>query len=527
MKDILVKIQSTLPQAQKKVAQKLSRDEFIAIMQGITAFTSSIAGKSPSGFIDGALNLASYKINKPCRAFLESCLGSIKKWMAFGEKYKPLEDSSDLNFDNVKVDSVPDIMKTNLELNKGQLAVDLVCLIDENSKPSFTKQLEAEIESYFIVGSSRIDMIGKCMDIDNEIGGYNFDIPVLKDTARAVNEVKNSEEGSLSNTLKQTFTDNLLSTYRGLEQLFMEKLYELQKALAFRTLWNLDDTLNSFRRIASESALGIGRLNGIVELTEVFQRIKNIKSKAVACFTTNPYTTDVKKWTFDNTKNKEMFEKLATGTTTFSIDIRRSCKKCFNIRLLKLYIELYGTEEQPTKVPREIHLQIRRLSSSYFRTSDSTFKSYRQPLVGYRSLRFDRFTISGEAKCGKEQGKSTGYCVKEQDPRWISMCNNPLNKEGGLRADSLLGSLECRSPFGSYELKIPKDDDMICEEDNGITNTNCKDLDLSKFTSMNVWMTVFYWSGQYPKGPTDPICRGAIKRGKTAIKPHLLSKAKK
>ena len=59
------------------------------------------------------------------------------------------------------------------------------------------------------------------------------------------------------------------------------------------------------------------------------------------------------------------------------------------------------------------------------------------------------------------------------------MCNNPLNKEGDLQADSLLGSLECRSPFGSYELKIPKDDDMICEEDNGITNINCKDLDVS------------------------------------------------
>ena len=36
-------------------------------------------------------------------------------------------------------------------------------------------------------------MIAKCMDIDNEIGGYNFDIPVLKDTARAVSEAKDSE----------------------------------------------------------------------------------------------------------------------------------------------------------------------------------------------------------------------------------------------------------------------------------------------------------------------------------------------
>lgn len=102
----------------------------------------------------------------------------------------------------------------------------------------------------------------------------------------------------------------------------MKKLYELQKALAFRTLWRLDDTLNSFRRIASESALGIGRLNGIVELTEVFQRMKTIKSKAVACFTTNPYTTDVKKWTFDNTKNKAvslvcLFVRSFISGTTF------------------------------------------------------------------------------------------------------------------------------------------------------------------------------------------------------------------
>ena len=68
-----------------------------------------------------------------------------------------------------------------------------MCLLDEHSKPSLTADLEAEIESYFIVGSSRIDMIAKCMDIDNEIGGYNFDIPVLKDTARAVSEVKDSQ----------------------------------------------------------------------------------------------------------------------------------------------------------------------------------------------------------------------------------------------------------------------------------------------------------------------------------------------
>ena len=65
-----------------------------------------------------------------------------------------------------------------------------MCLLDEHSKPSLTADLKAEIESYFLVGSSRIDMIAKCVDIDNEIGGYNFDIPVLKDTVRAVSAIR-------------------------------------------------------------------------------------------------------------------------------------------------------------------------------------------------------------------------------------------------------------------------------------------------------------------------------------------------
>ena len=86
--------------------------------------------------------------------------------------------------------------------------------------------------------------------------------------------------------------------------MFMEKLYGLYKALGFRTLWVLDDVMRSFRRIASESAYGVGRLNGAVQLTDVFQNMKDIKSKAVTCFSINPYSTDIQKWSFDKTNNK-------------------------------------------------------------------------------------------------------------------------------------------------------------------------------------------------------------------------------
>ena len=84
----------------------------------------------------------------------------------------------------------------------------------------------------------------------------------------------------------------------------MEMLYAFNKALGFRTLWTLHDVMKSFQTIASESSLETGRLNGAVTLATVFENIRGIKFKAVTCFTTNPYSTDIKKWTFDKKKNK-------------------------------------------------------------------------------------------------------------------------------------------------------------------------------------------------------------------------------
>ena len=41
-----------------------------------------------------------------------------------------------------------------------------------------------------------------------------------------------------------------------------------------------------------------------------------------------------------------------------------------------------------------------------------------------------------------------------------------------------MGMGECKSPFGIYELKIPVDENLECD-DSIITNTNYKDLDVS------------------------------------------------
>ena len=86
----------------------------------------------------------------------------------------------------------------------------------------------------------------------------------------------------------------------------MIEIQKLQRALAFRTLWKLDDLMASFRRIASESALGIGRLNGVLQLTKEVQKVNEVKKRAVLCFSNNKYTTSFQKWSFNNVTDKQV-----------------------------------------------------------------------------------------------------------------------------------------------------------------------------------------------------------------------------
>ena len=84
------------------------------------------------------------------------------------------------------------LLKANLEINKEEFAADLVCLLEEGT-PRNVAQLKAEIESYFVLGAARIDMIAKVMDLDNSIGGHNFYIPLLHQTEMAIAEFSQTE----------------------------------------------------------------------------------------------------------------------------------------------------------------------------------------------------------------------------------------------------------------------------------------------------------------------------------------------
>ncbi len=83
--------------------------------------------------------------------------------------------------------------QANLELNKEGLAADLVCLLEERLAAHQTARFKEEIERFFINGATRIDLISRIMDLDNDIGTYKFDLSNLRKTANQIRTIGKSK----------------------------------------------------------------------------------------------------------------------------------------------------------------------------------------------------------------------------------------------------------------------------------------------------------------------------------------------
>ena len=81
--------------------------------------------------------------------------------------------------------------------NEG-LTADLVCLLEGRLPEHKTAKLKEQIELFFIAGSARIDLIAKVVDLDNDIGGLNFNIPNLEDTENTLQSLSNIEGKNLN-----------------------------------------------------------------------------------------------------------------------------------------------------------------------------------------------------------------------------------------------------------------------------------------------------------------------------------------
>ena len=93
---------------------KFNVRDFIAVLQGLVGFGKAIKGGKPGDFIDAALGIAESLRGKSCLKSLSQYTDSVRKWLTFGEIYQPYEDSSQLDFDQLDVSSIPDIMKVGI-----------------------------------------------------------------------------------------------------------------------------------------------------------------------------------------------------------------------------------------------------------------------------------------------------------------------------------------------------------------------------------------------------------------------------
>lgn len=112
MNNVVVHIEAALGEAHSSAT--FNADDFMAVLQGVVGFLSAVATSNPLAFINSGVTLAQDLSGKMCPVgSIHDILDKLEKWLTFGEIYTPLEDSSDLDFDQVDVESVPEVMQVS------------------------------------------------------------------------------------------------------------------------------------------------------------------------------------------------------------------------------------------------------------------------------------------------------------------------------------------------------------------------------------------------------------------------------
>ena len=76
--------------------------------------------------------------------------------------------------------------------------------------------------------------------------------------------------------------------------------------------------------------------------------------------------------------------------------------------------------------------------------------------------------------------------MRKGDNRFQPMCCHYLSNSPC--EDILLGAEECKSPFGTYEVAIPIDNNAACQPySSQITDKNCKEFDVSLLKDANIF----------------------------------------
>lgn len=101
---------------------KFTKGDLFVVLQGITGFYKDVLGGDALGAINTALGVTGHFTTKCKLGTLQSIQDKIGKWMTFGTAYNALKDSNDLDFDQMDVTAVPEIMKVIILLIFVQLS---------------------------------------------------------------------------------------------------------------------------------------------------------------------------------------------------------------------------------------------------------------------------------------------------------------------------------------------------------------------------------------------------------------------
>ena len=111
MEGLLASIQTTAMEL--ITVSRFNADDLLAVLQAVCGFASAAVTKDPLGLVDAALGIAFLGEHQCPIGTLENNAETLKKRLAFGQSYQALEDSSDLDFDQVDVESVPEVMQVS------------------------------------------------------------------------------------------------------------------------------------------------------------------------------------------------------------------------------------------------------------------------------------------------------------------------------------------------------------------------------------------------------------------------------
>ena len=92
---------------------------------------------------------------------------------------------------------------------------------------------------------------------------------------------------------------------------FAKKLYSYYKSFEFQSLWDVEEKIAEYQRLASSATDIAGKLQGVAELQKAIAKIDELESSAQNCYTSYRVETDIHKWSFDSSKDGTVWDYIA------------------------------------------------------------------------------------------------------------------------------------------------------------------------------------------------------------------------